>query len=376
LFLGIYEVDFHFFNGNAQQFNDSMNAAYNALYERGEFCKDYNLAYNLIYWISYVFEYDIGNDANGNDYNDLSFSTNSDDDNGGITLSLTGTARDVFNLKDSHAQISGLYSHCNVTGYGIYDYANALYTASYVYDSYIHAQCDILLNPQALGYNPKINDNVFSINLDVNSFSIAIAVNMGVLEVESLGLITSVAPLEVNFEGVVYYFVQVFDIRFSSMHPILCSINGSNVASYLKKYAGTAAFSGYSNVDINKNSYNRNGTLNENELCFSLMGGIIGLPVLNHIGSSHYSPSYCDCESSVGKTEPCQQFNLLASLIYYNQPITPFSLNSTQKEAFIIEQLKDGLSLVFDREAVNSDKNITTREAYETVRQRYRSLCL
>lgn len=344
-----------------------MIAAYDDLNKKGEFCKNYNLAYNLIYWISYVFEYD-----NSVDNNDESVGFDSYQNNlGGILVSLTGTAKDVFNLPNSHAQISGVHNHCNVTGYGEYDYANALYTASYQYDKYINAGCDELLNPQALNYNPKINDNILKIELDVNSLSTAIAVNMGVLEMETLGIITSVAPLELLYNNAIYYFVQVFDDRFASMDPILCAVNGTNIEDYLNKYKHAASFSGYSNVNFNKNSYkNLNGTLNENEICFSYSGGVVALPVLNHIGASGYSPLYCDCETGVGKTEPCQQFNLLASLIYYNQPITQNLLNSTQQKDFMLEQIKDLLSLIFGHENSHSDHNITSSEAYEKVTER------
>ncbi len=161
--------------------------------------------------------------------------------------------------------------------------------------------CSAAVNPLSFGYFPSVDQGVFTLQLDVLAFSTAMAVNLGILQVADLG-IASTDFYSFTYQNVSYLTGQYFDVRYPNMDTIVCIQNTTHFPAGVKGVTS---------------------------LCMYLVGQTLALPVFNHFGTDKSFPVYCDC-ATTGKSSECQEFNLLAGLMFY--PAPPDSASTTTKE--------------------------------------------
>ena len=182
-----------------------------------------------------------------------------------------------------------------MTGSATYDRANG--DVSVILDYAEFASNDICmsaLTPASFGYVAAYDDNEFTVSLRVDSFVIAMAVNLGIMGIDDLIIaqyLYKYIPLTIDGKTFIYVMNEYFDIRFNTMAPILCISNVTALPSFVKIQ----------------------------QLCFvDISGRTLVLPVFNHYGDTNsLVPDYCDCKTN-GHSEQCNQFVLLSSYVVFN----------------------------------------------------------
>lgn len=281
----IYGIEFSNFQiDSIAQYEQMMDQFYTSLnsFATNESVR-LSLAENLIFWMTYVEYYSIENPLTTNlsavGYGQLQ------------TFELLGTPAVVFDLDHIVGRVASVSGVCSVLSYSNYDQANHIMTNTFNNASlFVQTEsCYNAIFPPTFGYYEPIDDNIFSVSLDVDSFSLAVSINLGMLDIR---LLRPVSQRQGYFayNGVNYAFGDYFDIRFPTMLPLYCMRNvtlipvGSNYPEHLCVYA---------------------------------QGTTFALPVFNHYGASTDHPAPCRCESPVGQGDACNEFNLISALVFY-----------------------------------------------------------
>jgi hypothetical protein len=288
-----------------EQYELMMQTFYQSLATMAADSRNHSLAYNLMLWGSWIQYYSTDTP------NSLNFSSQ------GLGqlqyFQMTGQPSVIFNAQRQQAVISSGLGICSATGYTSYDSADARITTSLNYTSYsLDPLCEIALNPKLFGYTAEVDNHYFVYGLDVNSFATAMSVNYGILTLNDLG-IASPNLYHFSFNEVEYSGRQYFDLRYPYMTPILCIQNVSRVPE------------GMSDLAL--------------QLCFVVESLAVSLPAYHHFGLSFRYPIPCYCGEeydNAGSTRPCQVFNMLASLIFFEPTLTPEDGNI---ELVIMEQV-------------------------------------
>ena len=250
----------------------------NSIYDNLQFVKNisvnYDLASNLIYWMSAVFIPYVGNTAQ--------------------RINFMGTPLVVLDRQKTDGSISSVLGDCNATSTASFNSENGLLTVSYNYEEYLNNPvCNDSISPVYLNYVPETDNGHFSIQLDSRSVVTALAVNTGVISIDSLVSIKSLSSLY-EYEGVVYNVSVVYDPKYNGMDPISCinfDVPSASAADY--------------------------------SFCImQLSNGMYALPLFNHFGSSADMPIPCNC-SELDPAElqnsysNCNLFNFLTGVLFF-----------------------------------------------------------
>lgn len=270
--------------------------------------RDQTLPENLLIWMSYV------------DYYSLEYPTTEDFRNIGFGkvqyLELTGSPSVVFDRSFLEGVAGGVNGSCTIPGTTTYDRANAVLTHAFNYDEFVSdPECAEVLDPLDWGYVASDGD-VFDVNIDVESFTTALAVNYGVIEHSSLraaSLITRTFFIN-DVEYILGYF---FDIRYNDMQKISCISNTTSLP-----------------ID---------GSLTLTSLCFQQIGNTVILPLFNHIGADETKPEFCNCSNpAVGNGVECNKFKLMASSMFF-PPVVDSELSDDEA---LFESIRNLVSVV------------------------------
>jgi hypothetical protein len=320
----IYTVELDLFSGTTQDFTNGMDAIYEEITVLGKRSETNNLAINLIYWLNYVTEVPAGGST--------------------VKFYFSGDTNVAYNLKYFHGQVSCELADCPLTSLSSYDMANSLLMSEYNYTEFVNnPECVGAVNPYSLGYVGSIDGSLLKFTLDVQSFQLAIGVNLGVVPLAELVIVPGTNQTAGPYYGVTASVAAFFSYRTPYMAPIYCIHNVSGVDATIQKG---------SILDEIDND--------EGAICLVNIGDIYGLPVFNSWGASTTEPVYCDCETGVGYEENCDDFDFISGILFYNSPITSEVVNKTTFQELLTVELA-GLVVL-----MNKTKNYETlnRNAY------------
>lgn len=284
-----YEVVFSNFQVNSKaQYREMIQSFEANLNEAGEKAKTQNLALNLIFWMNYIDFYFVA---------DPTLQNFTSTGRGQLQyLDMMGDPNQVFDLSYIQGHVMSRAGYCPETSYASFDMANVDISASLNFSALVEdAICAYGINPLCFGYYGPVDDGVFEITMDMNAFSTAMAVNLGVIKIANLGQ-ASATFVDLKIGNVTYLAGKYFDTRFPFMDTIFCLHNVTEIP--------TAA---------------DGQVLGAQNLCFYEIGQTLALPVFNHFGTSKTDPVYCECGVN-GNSKECNVFNLMAGLVYFNLP--------------------------------------------------------
>lgn len=273
----------------------------------GNYSATQPLAVNLVLWMSYIYYYYVPNPAN------TSYAALGPDNL--QYFEFTGDPSIVFKTAYRQAVASGYKGICNTSALSTsYSQANAqfrVYLKQSTYDTLLQGSdaCVTALDRNIFSSSWGNLDTDYNYELDVRTFTTALAVNMGFVELSTLGK-AHAEPSYITYGDRSYIVNEYFDTRIRLMEPVLCI------------------------TDIIWATHRQPATnLTMNDLCFIRYGNTIFLPVLNHIGTSLSTPTQCNCEDSSKTAAACNQLNLILTMLYYpTDETTAFS--SYGQEAF------------------------------------------
>jgi hypothetical protein len=192
-----------------------------------------------------------------------------------------------------------------------------------------NAICMAALSPKTFGYGQTYDKNNFPIQLEVESFITATAVNLGIMSIDDLLLaqyLNIYITLRTSTQNVTYQVNEYFDVRYNTMTPIVCMRNVSAVPASVKILS----------------------------LCVvNVATSVFALPVFNHYGDAAFEvPTYCDCNTKVGTNINCDYFNFLSGYVVYNFSVINNLYNSLMYLGTAVA--KAGSYSVFNRQAYNA----------------------
>ena len=256
------------------EYDELMMRVYYGLQFVKRISVNYDLASNLMYWMSAAFVSTPGNTAQ--------------------RFVFTGTPLVVLNRQKILGTVSNVVGDCNATSTAAFDSSNGILSLVYNYEEYFNNPvCNNSLTPSMLDYLPNADANSFSIQLDTRSIVTAMAVNMGILEVENLVELTGFSS-DYIYDGVNYTVREYYDSKYNGMAPISC-------INFNVSYAKVSNYT-FCSVQLNQNIY--------------------GVPLFNHKGSSATMPSPCNCSHLTDAElqdsySPCNVFSFLAGVLFY-----------------------------------------------------------
>lgn len=264
------------------QYIEMMNTFKTALDEIGRVSMHQDLSENLLFWMSYIQYYDVENpSANFNDvgYGQLQ------------SFQMTGNPQNVFQLDYIKGSVVGASGSCPLFSYSTFDQANSQLQNTYVnYTQFINDPiCSAAVIPDSVGYVSYLDGDVYTITMDVRTFSTAMAVNYGVIPINNLKVVDKELRT-FTYRNVSYTIAQYYDVRYPLMATVSCLKNTSVIPHTQAQFE---------------------------TLCFYVMGETFALPVFNHYGASPKEPTFCNCNNDIGSSRACNEFNLLSGLIFY-----------------------------------------------------------
>ncbi len=284
--LALYQLSFSNFEITSElQYNEMMSNFYTNLVNIGDKAKTYNLAENLIYWMTYVDYYDIQSPSltnfTGVGYGQLQ------------TLQLTADPAIVFDLLHNIQRFSSKRGKCPVSSYTTYDQANHIFESYYSNASKIfeNLNCSYAVNPLTFGYYPTTDGYIYNVGLHMQAIAVALGVNFGIIPFQTLRVISrKVANFTYGRSS--YTIGEYYDVRYPTMQTLFCITNATALPPSLSPYQ---------------------------QLCFLATGTTFILPVFNQYGVDITKPVYCDCSDPLLKhNEACSQFNLLTGMLFYH----------------------------------------------------------
>jgi hypothetical protein len=191
---------------------------------------------------------------------------------------------------------SAVSVNCNTSYSMSYEKASGVYRVSYPMSSLEANEACWNSLPAILTSSTLRNSFLLNMELDVNSFSTAVAVNMGFEGLDQLIPVTAEADV-IEFEGSTHIGQQFVDIRYPEMTPIYCVLKVDGMVD------GDLTYALSSNIS--------------DPLCMITYQQGVYIPLTNHMGNSFEKVEACDCNSAIGKSKTCNDFNLMLSLVAF-----------------------------------------------------------
>ena len=286
-----------------------MDDAYLSLESVNVWATTYDLAQNLIYWMSGVF---------------IPF-----EDNPAQRFGFTGTPLVVFDRQKITGGMGNVMGSCNATSVSTFDASTGKLTIVYNYAEYVASkQCMDVVNPASLGYYAATDKNKFSIRFDVRTLITAAAVNMGALSFDELVEIPAYTDTFL-FGGEIYNVSSYYDPKYKGMDPVNCI-----------QLPGYGLPNGYTQCTM------------------LIERTIYGLPIFNHMGESYTNPVPCNC-SNANETllsNPAYQYNIfsfISGMVFYPVAYDPTSILRLIMQIGLIPVVVAGQFTLFSR--INQD---------------------
>eukprot|EP01035_Chromulina_nebulosa_P023579 gene23579-30573_t len=222
----LYQLDLNGFSiSDISQYEEMMQAFQADILRIGNMAKSMNLAFNLLLWTAYNRYYSL-------DSRSLVRSP-SDSMKGGLQqFQMTGDAKQVFDLKYQAIRVMSFAGYCPIIPSTSYSRESGIISGSIsALDFMSDPVCSGAFDPGLLGWDKNFDGYNFSLGMDVQSFTIAMAVNLGYISLETLETAENQYDPIVLLTGhthipnVTYSIGQYFDLRYASMSPIICIQN-------------------------------------------------------------------------------------------------------------------------------------------------------
>jgi len=277
----------------------------NSLQVVGELAVNYNLASNLLTWMS---------------YSGIVISENSEKQK----FTMNGDPTVIFDRKHQRGSIGNYFGDCNAESSTTFNSGTSMMSITYNYAEFTNnPNCSGTVNLADMGYNPAFDGEYFSLSYDVRSLASAVAVNQQVQYPDNFWFI---AGTEMNYtyeqDGTSYLYVmgQGFDDRYPGMEPVLCGGDPYN-------YTAAPPFCG-----------------------FLINNKVFALPLFDSYGADDTVPSYCDCSDGTGQTPNCNIFNFLSGLLFF----PPSAAANYNQENAIFQLLHSSLPYNVSKFAYNA----------------------
>ena len=277
----------NFYIHSNSQYVEMMDNFKSALDDIGRISMHQDLSENLLYWMSFIqyfsVEYPTSTDFNSIGYGQLQ------------SLQMTGNPQNVFQLTYVKGSVVGASGACPLFSYSNFDQANSQLQNTYFnYSQFIaNPICSAAVIPASVGYINYLDGDVYTITMDVRTFSTAMAVNYGVVPINVLKLVDKETRSFV-YRNVSYAIAQYYDERYPLMATISCLQNTSVIPRSQQQFQ---------------------------TVCFYVLGETFALPVFNHYGASPKEPTFCNCNNDIGSSRACNEFNLLSGLVFFRNQV-------------------------------------------------------
>jgi hypothetical protein len=283
----VYSMQLSFVDGGQNQFYDALDTFQQDTYQLSSIGATASLPRNLLYWMVYTNSTQGGNNVDS-----------------AITFQFTGQANVVFNMDYVHGNVGSYAGICDIDAVASYDQGNSLFRLAYNYSQYAaDSTCVGVMNPYVLGYFPTVNKEDFSLYVDVNAFAVAAGINYEIIGIDFLQQVPGEILTETLYGTFNVTFGEFFDPRTPLMDPVICITDLDPLIPLSSFPASIKAL--FERIDARPT-------------CFLRFGGMPALPVFRHYGAEQSRPVACSCETGVGQTDACQEFNLLVSFVFYN----------------------------------------------------------
>lgn len=336
----LYKFEFTGFLGEYNTFYKLLNDTYNELVSYGHLhAANNDLAYNLVLWSF--------------------FTTKVPDPITGVpqSLILTGDTSVIFDRQSIYGLISNINGDCQSQSVAGFDPSDNLLTLQYSYSDFMSdPTCNTSVYPPHLGYQPTIDNDRFHLGLDVRALFLALAINLGVVQLDTLDIVYGQYGRTIESNGSTAYGNQYIDPLRPGMDPVYC----------IQYYPSPAS--------------------NATDVCFLLMGNAVGMPIFNQNGYSTVEPSYCSCDVILDEANQnaCSQFNLLPAIIFFNVPMSTseavleesiFALLELRMQYATYDLSKEGYNASY---AAGASTNINAERYMQTLqwRERAYAFCL
>jgi hypothetical protein len=197
------------YSATDETFKDDMSNIHSGLLEAGAIAATQPLFANLILWMSLAF-------------------VNSSS-NGAHRFTLTGDPLVIFNRDYIDASVSSIKGNCNVTSTSSFDTSSGHMTISWKYKDFIaEPLCLATMDPILMGYDAMTGREMFTIQYDIRTLIMGLAVNLRVVKTEQLEEIKSYASNVIS-NGLSIAINYYYDPRFAEMDPIRCARVGGGL---------------------------------------------------------------------------------------------------------------------------------------------------
>jgi hypothetical protein len=254
-----------------------MNSAYNSLLGVKNLSYSFDLASNLVYWMSGTF---------------LPFSQNV-----AQRFFFVGSPLVVFDRQKTTGTIANVHGHCNATSKAVFDANSGKLSLIYDYPEYMETpMCRDALDPDLVGYLATSDGNEFSVEFDIRSMITCVAVNLGIMGLDTLIRIPAFDSW-VNYSNVIYNVSSYYDPKYSNMDPITCMMIPPNSTEIGPSYGYTQ--------------------------CIVLIElQVSAIPMFNHVGQSADFPIPCNCTTLTwdqidDRFDPCNIFFFMSGVLFY-----------------------------------------------------------
>ncbi len=167
-----YKYVFTDFLGDIGEFYQLLNDSYTELEFFGHLhAANNDLAYNLVLW---AFFNSKTNSPNGVEQK----------------LVLTGATEVIYNRQYKYGLLSNSVGDCKAESITSFDPSTYILQLQYDYDTFMaDGSCNTTVDPAYLGYSPTIDNGRFHMDVDVRTLTLALAINLGVVELKNLDLV-------------------------------------------------------------------------------------------------------------------------------------------------------------------------------------------
>eukprot|EP01038_Epipyxis_sp_PR26KG_P009622 gene9622-12957_t len=255
------------------EYQSDMQTVYESLASDGNDSKAYDLGYNLLFWMTKTYSFDIKQSSQ--------------------RFFLTGSALTVYNRDFTFGSIVSKSGVCNISSTTLYSPSTGIITLSYSYSEFVNSSvCMAAVSPAELNrdfYAGSANDEFYA-HFDVRSLVTAASINM---QINSLKTLIEIEKFGYNETGLGAYYSKYYDPKYPGMNPISC---------YSYKYNET--FDGLLSI------------------CFVKLGRLVGFPFFNQVGTEFSYPTPCNCnnEATGSGNSSCNLFKFISGFLFWSIP--------------------------------------------------------
>mmetsp|Transcript_32611 Transcript_32611/g.60933 ORF Transcript_32611/g.60933 Transcript_32611/m.60933 type:complete len:833 (+) Transcript_32611:136-2634(+) len=217
---------------------------------------------------------------------------------------MTGDPTSILNREYFYGTLAGIAGECQAEPEARFTVATAEMELFFQKDRFDQLEyCTAAATPAWMGWVERFMKNNFIIKIDAWQAMVAIAVNLGEMQMNLLQPVQGTEKV-LHFHNETLYLVEVFDFRYPGMLPLSCISTDQNLRNMRFR------------------------------ACLLRQGDTYMLPVMNHFGTARDFPEPCNCSNGDFHNRECHNLDLMVSVLFYNLP--PYDtdiVNNSQPQA-------------------------------------------